>query len=720
MIKRWLQKNKRDIAVIVLLLIMAGIPRLLDLGTYLTADEKNWMGRSYEFIRAFKDFRFNDMLQTSHPGVTTMWLVGSAITAKMLVSHIPFTFRNLSHFAAASQFPIALITTLSIPVIYLLLRKLLNRSVAVAAALLIALDPFLIGYSRVAHVDALLAHLLFMAALALMIWRQSHYSQRWLVIAAVISGLAVLTKAPAIFLLPFMGLIVLTDRQAWQSRSFVNERVKDAITWLLIVGLMFVIIWPAILWVPNPEGNVLVLKRDLGIAAITPHHMVEDYTLNPWHYPAALLTRTTPVTLIASLFFVGWLIWHAIRARGTRHEARETGSPSSLLVTRYSLLAAYIFFFILMMTLGAKKGDRYILPVWPAIDTLAAAGLVVVGMRVQSIFQRQAAQAERAGVTPGVTSEAEELVKNFPLGKFKRPGLGNALILGIPIVYLIFVTYSYHPYAIAYSNPLFPDNLSQELGWGEGLEQVAVWLNENAPNAVVASWYPEELGAYTSSSVAHINAHEQGQVRFVVLYKNMFGRAPDHYANDFIDEYYQKREPVFVARVAGKEFAWVYEKRVFERIVGELTPGKRVGQEIAVTHNALAALDILPATYSGKATSGTLQVMLRRGIGGKVLEQWTVPVAQLEDDRWRTVKLDTPLSLTGSSVFIEVFAIDTEAGNAPTLRYTSDYDYRTSNMYVATDGIFNDASHKTGDLAIRLRYQSGKELANEEETKLLP
>src|SRR5688572_1823995 len=93
-IKTWVHQNRYDIGVALVLVIIAGLPRLMDLGLFLTADEKNWIGRSYEFVRAFKDFRFNDMMQTTHPGVTTMWLSGVAVTLKMFLSHIPFSFRN--------------------------------------------------------------------------------------------------------------------------------------------------------------------------------------------------------------------------------------------------------------------------------------------------------------------------------------------------------------------------------------------------------------------------------------------------------------------------------------------------------------------------------------------------------------------------------------------------------------------------------------------------
>lgn len=704
-ITSFFRTHRVDIVIFVVLFIVAAIPRLTDLGAFLTADEKNWIGRSYEFIRAFKDFRFNDMLQTTHPGVTALWAMGVAVTAKMFVSDIPFSFNNLFHFVKAAQFPVALLNTLAVPVIYIFLRKLFVSStkllvtrywLPVTSSLLIALDPVIIGYSRVAHIDALLMSFLFLAALATIIYAQTGYSRRWLITSAVLSALAVLSKAPAIFIVPFFGLVILAyEGKRLFTKNVLKERFRDFVTWGLIVGILFVVLWPAILWVPDPKGNVLLLKRDLGTAALTPHHMAEDYTLNAWHYPAALLSRTNPVTLIfGSIGIVGILV-HLFKKR------EQENNQYSLPGTRYGLLIAYILFFVLMMTLGAKKGDRYILPVWPALHVLGAIGFFVFVEWFRKQFELR--------------------IKNYELSSTVRRALPISLFL-IPVFYLAFTVYSYHPYEIAYSNPLFPDNLSQELGWGEGLEQVGAWLSENAPGAVVASWYPEELGAYTSAQVAHINAHEQNKVRYVVLYRNMFGRAPDHYANDFIDEYYTKREPVFVAHVVGKEFAWVYEKPVYERIVGELTPGVRVGQQIDVPYDRsmLAAIDVLIATYSGKAAAGEVVVNVKEDVDGRVLHSFTIPVAEIEDDQYLTVLLPEEVRPLPETVFVEIFARGTAEGDAPTVRYTRDFNYRKSDFLLSDDGFLSAADEKQGDLAIRFRYRvpSG-ELATEQHTRLL-
>lgn len=676
--KNWMRINRTEILIILGIFTLAAVPRVVDLGAFLTADEKNWIGRSYEFVRAFKDLRFNDMLQTTHPGVTTLWLSGATITARIITSHVPFSFQHLRHFVVAAQLPIALANTLAIPLGYLLLRRLFSSWwLAVVGSVIIALDPFLIGYSRVVHVDALLASFMFLAALSILLYAKENYSRNWLLLAALFSGLAILTKAPAIFLIPFFVLVVLVSNPAaLRAHLFLKDRTRDFVTWLLIVVLLFILIWPAILWVPNPTGNVLVLKRDLSIATLTPHNMTEDYTLNVWHYPAALLTRTTPVTLVFGVIAVGWLV-----LRSRKYEAGSMGQRK----TEW-LLVAYVFFFVVMMTLGAKKGDRYILPVWPALDVLAAIGL----LKISGLIQKKSILHTLYFILPVLT-----------------------------LLYLFFTVYRYHPYTLAYSNPLFPSNLSQEVGWGEGLEQVADWLNKNAPNAVVASWYPEELGAYTTANVAHINAHEQGSVRYIVLYHNMFGRAPEHPANDFIDEYYKKREPVFVARVLGEEFAWVYEKRVYERNMGELLPPTRAGQYVEVTHDNLVGIDLALATFSGRASTGEVQVELRESLNGSAVHSWRTPVKDIKDGTWTNFSFDEPAQLRGKKVFVDVRALGTRPDDAPTLRYTNVHDYRVGGMLYAKDHELSISDEKKADLAIRLRYNTGNQVATEEDSKLL-
>jgi len=688
------KKYRYDILIVLAVLVVAAIPRLLDLGTYLTADEKNWIGRSFEFVRAFKDFRFNDMLQTTHPGVTAMWTIGAAVTAKTFLGNVPFSFRNLEHFVTAAQFPIALLNTLAVPAMYLLLRKIFSKSkefaffIPVVASLFIALDPFVIGYSRVAHVDALLMSFLFLAVLATIIYGSSGYQRKWLIISGVLSALALLTKAPAIFIVPFFVLVVLVrDRWSLFSAQVFPKRLKDFLIWMLLIIIIFLISWPALLWVPNPEGNVLVLKRDLVQATASPHDSNLGYAIEGGHYLSTLITRTSPFVLGLAVVTLAYLALYTFRRRRLSEE--------SFPLVPVWLLVAYIFFFIVMMTLGAKKGDRYILPVWPALNVLAAFGVVIITPAVLKLF--------------GGLKNSKYLTRKFMAG----------VLVIVVLLYLGVTVVRYHPYALSYSNPLFPDNLSQELGWGEGLEQVGAWLSVEAPNAVVASWYPEELGAFTSARVAHINAHEQGKIQYVVLYRNMFGRAPDHYANNFIDEYFKKREPVFTAMVAGKEFAWVYEKPVYERHVGELLPGVRIGQEVEINYDNFAGIELLIATFSGRADSGNLSVQLKTERGGSVIHSWQVPISELDDDRWLRLLLPDGVDKDIVSAFVEVSAVGASKENAPTVRYTRDNSYLDTGIYISTSGQIIQGDQKPGNMAVRNLFLVDGEFVHQDQTKLL-
>lgn len=664
---------KKDWLVMALLFILAALPRLTTLGLFLTADEKNWMGRSHAFVQAFVRGNFNDMLQTTHPGVTTLWVSGLAIAAKTALHHVPFSYDHLILFVRPAQFPIALLNALAIPAMYYLLIRLMpqRRAVVILATLLIALDPFFIGYSRVIHVDALLTSFMFLAALSMMLYAQEKFSRRWLIVSSVLTTLALLTKIPAIFLFPFFVLVILACARVGQRWQTLKSRWRDMWLGAIIIIVLSVILWPALLFVADPQGNILTVERDVSRAAATPHNMVEDYTLNPWHYPAALLARTTPVTLVFASLFIIWLI-----------VSRNKNKISWLLVS-------YIFFFIIMMTLGAKKGDRYILPVWPALDTLAALGIAHVALVI-----------------------GDRLFKG-------RHYLMQVVFGTAAIIYVGFIVYQYHPYAIAYHNPLFAPNLSQELGWGEGLEQVAEWFDHNHPTVVVASWYPEELGAYTSAHVAHINAHEQPTVQYVVLYRNMFGRAPDHYANDFIDEYYKKREPVFTAHVAGLEYAWVYEQPVYERVIGELTPNVHVGQVVSLTHDQFDGLDLRLATYFGQAKTGDLVVDLKSADGASLIHEWRVPIKDIKNDRWQTFTLPQPLFQNNQTILIDISTDGTSGQKAPTIRYTRDHNYRPTELLYATDGTLKISDVSQGDLALRLRYLVNGQSVTEDETRLL-
>lgn len=665
----WATRHRSVLFASLLIFAVAFIPRVIGIGLFLTADEKNWLGRSMEFIRAVQEFRFNDTLQTTHPGVTTLWLSGAAVMLATKVFGMPFSSDALQRFAVLPQLTLALVNTLLVVAIYLVARRIIAPRIAFFASLVIALDPFLIGYSKVVHVDALLTGLFTLAVLLLVVSREQR-SPTLFLWSAIVSALAILTKVPALVLLPIAAVVLFAD--SWKGeREVLRERMKLFAEWLLLIGVVVLLLWPALLWVPNPRGNVNIIRRDVTTAFVTPHHMEESYTLNPWQYPATLLARSTPPVLLGVLALLFFLSTKRGRKRITAYLSLRT----------LALLGVSLGCFFLLMFIGAKKGDRYILPLFPLLDLFGVVGLAALGR--------------------AVLKSARHL----------------RLAAAVLIILLAGMVLRLGPYALAYYNPLFPPNLSQELGWGEGLDQVARFLDAQPDTASVASWYPEELRALTKKPVAHINAHEQIPFGYVVLYRNMFGRPADHWANDFIDEYYRKRTPVFVANVNGLPYAWVYRKPVYSTVLGQLTPDRLLVAEL-VSHAAnLSRVDALTVTYGGKATSGSLVLRLRENVNGADLRVVRIPVAEIENNDYTAFSFDPIADSAGKTYHVLLSAEGTVVGDAPSVRAAPKEQGRSYALLIGqlpSPETVADAK-RNGLIGLRWYFTSnGREVDNEE------
>lgn len=635
--------------------VLALVPRLVGVGTFLTADEKNWMGRGVEFVRALKDFRFNDTLQTTHPGIPTLWIAGLTATAVSAVTDRQFSFDEIRRFTTPAQVVFALVNSALIALTFFALRGLVPERLALLAAAVMALDPFLVAHGRLIHVDALLTSFTILALLLLLRARflpssDASGARSPLVWSAIVAALALLSKVPGLLVLPVaVGVLWVFP---WP-RSVAERRARLVVVaqWLAVFGVVVLLLWPGLLWVPDPVGNVKIVKRDVTIALSTPHNAGNEDTERPNHYLRTIVARSTIPTLLGGLTTLVLLLasWTRIRARV--RVALESVAPAPALAV-LTILTLFGAIFLLGMTLGAKKGDRYLLPVFPLLDILAVVGLTTfVGL-----LRPRWSPARSAGIVA--------LLILVPL-------FGELVRLG--------------PYALAHYNPLVRPQFSQELGWGEGLDQVAVFLNDQSNDASVASWYPEELRAYVRRPVLHLNAHQRIPVGYVVLYRNMFGRPGGNPANDFLDEYFRRQEPVFTATVNNLPYAWVYRRPIFSGTIGELVPGTVVVSTLPAGPGTLSGVEVFLATYSKRASVGELVAAVRRSPGGDTLRTARVAIRPEDDNRWVRLPIE-PLPLDRvTELTIVLTATGTRAGNAPTIR-TAPLEQRAPPYWVGRGG----------------------------------
>ena len=432
--------------------------RLLALQRYITPDELIWVYRTVLFREALRAGEWANTLVAGHPGVTTTWLGSAAISMQIAlqpaaqeaydwITHLAYltpdnmaAYRHLAIFLDSGRTVVALINSLGIVAVFWLVRALLKGRIALAAALILALDPFISGLSGLFHVDALLMTgsiiSLLTLALGVGLGQEAQTGGRrilWLFLSGCAAALAVLSKSPGLILLPVAALGILSLLWREQDVSFsrrLTRTIAYAFTWLAGFLLLLLLLYPALWAAP---GQVLsTTGRNAGRhieEALRPTFFLGDVAFDHGliFYPLALLWRLSPLIiggLVLLLFFL-------IKKPGFQ--------PDELYL--FLLLAIWALLFGAAITFAAKKFDRYLLPVFPALAILAAISLA------------------------GRREEGSRLLK----------GLIGFLILAQ--VFMLFVSF---PYLLSAYNPLVGGPLTAQyvmpLGWGESISAGGSWL----------------------------------------------------------------------------------------------------------------------------------------------------------------------------------------------------------------------------------------------------
>lgn len=490
---------------------IALVARTVGINLFVTPDEDNWMRRAANFSRALQSGRYQQSLQSGHPGVTTMWVaslgMGSdAVRLAGATTSDPSTIVTKSPdwdwlflraryaMVAASSALLALIAVLS--------WRLLGAGPAILGAIVMALEPFMVAHGQVVHVDALTAELMTVAVLAGGIFWLRGGRVGYLVLCGMACGLGVLTKAPSFFLGLFLPLLALsaamTNRREWPLR-----RVVISLGVCGVVALVTVFACLPALWVAPIESVRFAIDYQR-LQSATPHGPGNFFLGRPvadpgaFYYPVAAMFRSTPTVVVGLIGLTVFLTPRSLRQR--------TG-----------LLVGFVLGFALFVTLASKKLDRYALPIFPSLALLA-------GMGFWSMYGELAPRMSRLG-------------RDAELWGFA------ALVGAVGLAQVIFLA-SVSPYPLAFYNPIVGGGPAAQrvmlVGWGEGLDRVATYLNArpNADTAHIAIYYPLRLnfqGMLTGTLhrfgdpvpadyvVDYVNASQRGQVP-----REVRGAAPDH------------------------------------------------------------------------------------------------------------------------------------------------------------------------------------------------
>jgi 4-amino-4-deoxy-L-arabinose transferase-like glycosyltransferase len=518
-----------DVTFSIILFFTAFLPRAV----YLVARSSLWHIRTRQFVEALSQGDWAATLLAPHPGVTTVWLAGMGRQLAYLLMP-SFDQLGTNQQMSIELLPMVLVISLAVVLAYLILIRLFDRRVAAVSSLFLALDPFHISISKTLHVDALMSVFAMLSALTmLMVVRQGGRKRwRYILLSGFMAGLALLSKSPAVFLVPFQFLCLavwqlneslergqrLSGWRDWLKP--VSRVLSTALPWLLVLVLTYVVLWPS-MWVQPGAALNRSLSRSMDHIQ-NPHpndtfFMGEITSEDPGvlYYPVNLALKTTEVTL--PCFFLGaGFIFHR------RLERRQR------LVLM--LMIAFVFFFTLQMTLGEKKFARYNLPPYQFVDMVAGCG-VVWGLEIVTRRRRWLLNMGLAAV----------VLAQFVLSISRHPYYGTHYnrILGSP-------------------KAVLEKGIVAGQEQAEGLDIAARYLNSLplSPLLVVGTHTELEFNRYFGGTTVRMTSD---QMDYLVFARNYVLRGLGAYQWQALWEQYQTRHPKLVVSFDDVPYVWVYK-----------------------------------------------------------------------------------------------------------------------------------------------------------------
>jgi hypothetical protein len=514
------------VAAAVCLFFAASLPRLAVLDAYVTTDEGNWMGRTALFARALTQGDAIGTYQSGHPGVTTMWtaLAGLGLdNALFLADYVrPDSLEKAPGYLdllRQARRPFALLNSLAVVVICLLSWRLLGAGPGLIVGVLLAVQPFYLAHSGLVHLDGTLTSYMTIAVLSGLIYWGRGGGRGYLLLCGAATGLAFLTKTPSSILALFIpGLALTATRLRGQLRSRTDWRrlIIETLAWGGLAGVVSLLLWPAL-----RTDFVGALREMASYTEAVGGSDHENFFRGqpvgdpgPLYYAVAYGFRMAPVTLVGLL-----LLLLALLPVGRRRVPRYW----------YGLLGgllAFVALFTFMMMQPPKKFDRYVLPAFPSLEIMAAAGYWLALSRLLPRYS----------------------------GRLLPVGL---LVLGVAQAW---PAYQVFPYYLSYYNPLLGGGRAAAknlvLGWGEGLDVVTGYLNSkpDADRLTLAGFYPRVLMAQFKGNVLPDKQYDPAEADYIVLYVNALQR---DLANT-LRTATRGRQPEQIVRINGAEYARLF------------------------------------------------------------------------------------------------------------------------------------------------------------------
>jgi len=513
--------------------LLALLPRLGALDRYVTPDELHWVDRSIRFSQALARGDLADTVQAGHPGVTTLWLGSLGLTlqrvfnpAQIVPGQLPEfapqnadAMRYLAQFLTPMRWPVIVVTAFNIVLLFWLLSRVINRRAAFLAAALVALDPFAVALGGILHVDSLLMTFSLASLAALANALQSPRSARWLTASGVLAGLAMLSKSPAIVLVPTAGLAIALG--AIRNRASFRTVIRSSLIWGLSAAFIFIALYPA-MWVAPIKA--LKSLTDTAEKHSETAHAVNYFFGNSERDPGAAFYPVAMAYRSTIMLWLGLIAFGALIVRGRSDAARRLQATA----WPYWIFAVV---FTGLITLAAKKLDRYMLPTLEALNLIGAIGLAYVIDQVVHSLKSTSASFQRLG--------------------WLIPTALAAIIVAAQFVGVWPLTLrAYNPLLGGYTGA----SRALPVGGGESGEVAAVLNGSPFASKTIATTDIVGLAPFYQGKLLPTNATGFAQSDYL-----LFNASDVQLTPELAHDWTSGLTPVLTATVQGQPFAWLYD-----------------------------------------------------------------------------------------------------------------------------------------------------------------
>lgn len=464
-----------------LLLLALILPSwLINLVRVINVDEPRWVIRGSNYYYALTHRDFENTIYEYHPGVTNMWVIGTAMhfyfpeyrgfgqgyfdpLKPKFEEFMRENNKDVLELVRDARLIHAGVLAILAVTAFLLLKRVVDSKTAFLSIALAVIAPFYLGHSRLLNLEGMLSLFVLISVLGMQVYLNKERKLVYVLLSGAAFGLAQLTKSSSIVVIGIVGLMLfvgLFKRDEKTSATKFWDAVKTFAIWFAAAALVYFILWPG-MWVAPGKmlsevyGNAFSYAFQGARLDVTEELQPESFGLASGlegiaHFLKAWASSSTPLT---------WIGLIAVLLAFFSKD--KTQLPAPIKSTLVYLVVLGGLFIIMFGLAQGRDSQHYILSSYVAFDVMAGIGWGTILMQAQSRW---------AGLNH----------------RFATLGIFMILVLiqigfGLPFA----------PYYFTYTSPFASEPATY--GYGEGYAEAADYLSQK-PN-------PEKIHAYVYSGM---------------------------------------------------------------------------------------------------------------------------------------------------------------------------------------------------------------------------